>query len=102
METKPRIIEVELSDGSRVKVEATPVGEQQIAVQARPFREVISTIETISNELSETLQKVRPTKASVKFGLEIAVEAGKLTTLIVQGSGKANLEITLEWDKDSS
>jgi hypothetical protein len=30
--------------------------------------------------------------------LELAIEAGQLTAAIVKGSGKGNLEITLEWE----
>ena len=33
------------------------------------------------------------------LGIEVAVESGQLTALIVKGSGKANLEITMEWGK---
>jgi hypothetical protein len=44
------------------------------------------------------LKKARPKKATVKFGMEMAIEAGQLTAVIVKGSGKANLEITLEWE----
>lgn len=50
-------------------------------------------------ELSGVLQEVKPDKATIKFGLEIAIESGQITTLIVKGSSKANLEITLEWSK---
>jgi Trypsin-co-occurring domain 1 len=35
----------------------------------------------------------------VKIGFEVAVESGQLTALIVKGSGKANLEISMEWSK---
>jgi hypothetical protein len=42
-------------------------------------------------------RKLSLTKLALNFGLEIAIESGKLTTLIVKGSSKANLEITLEW-----
>ncbi len=44
------------------------------------------------------IQKVKPKKATLKFGMEIAVESGALTAVIVKGSGKANLEITFEWE----
>lgn len=30
---------------------------------------------------------------------ELAIESGQLTAVIVKGSGKANLEITLEWER---
>jgi hypothetical protein len=43
------------------------------------------------------LQKVKPSKATVEFGVEISAESGNLTTLIVKGGGKVHLNITLEW-----
>jgi hypothetical protein len=51
--------------------------------------------------IATPLQKVKPKKATVKFGMEMAIEAGQLTAVIVKGSGKANLEITLEWEAQS-
>jgi hypothetical protein len=33
-----------------------------------------------------------------KIGIELAIESGQLTAVIVKGSGKVNLEIMLEWE----
>lgn len=101
MESQTEIIPVELADGTIVRVEATPIGEQRVSFQSRPFKEVTTTIKAITNELAGTLQdiqkQVKPEKVSVKLGLEIAIESGQLTALIVKGASKANLEITMEW-----
>ena len=93
------IIPLELSDGTIVRVEATPIGDQEIAFNQQPFKEARDAIKAIAKELSGVWQEVKPDKATIKFGLEIAIESGKITTLIVKGSSKANLEITLEWSK---
>ena len=93
------IIPLELSDGTIVRVEATPIGDQEIAFGNRPFKEATDAIKAIAKELSGVWQEVKPDKATIKFGLEIAIESGQITTLIVKGSSKANLEITLEWGK---
>jgi hypothetical protein len=94
------IIPLELSDGTIVRVEATPIGDQEIAFGNRPFKQATDAIKAIAKELSGVLQQeVKPDKATIKFGLEIAIESGQITTLIVKGSSKANLEITLEWSK---
>ncbi len=93
-------IPLELSDGTIVRFEVTPIiGEQKISFQKRPFKEATDAIKAIAKELSGVLQEVNPDKATIKFGLEIAMESGQVTTLIVKGSSKANLEITLEWSK---
>jgi hypothetical protein len=90
MDFPTKIIPVELSDGTIIKVEVTSIGEQRVAFQSRPFKEITNSIKSIANQ---------PDKVSVKVGLEVSVDAGKLTTLIVKGAGKANLEITMEWSK---
>jgi hypothetical protein len=101
MESDTRVIPLELADGTIVQVEVTPLGEQQVAFQTRPFKEATDVIKAVAkelaNELTGALQEAKPNKIAVKFGLEIAIESGELTTLLVKGSGKANLEITLEW-----
>jgi Trypsin-co-occurring domain 1 len=103
MDSPTKIIPVELSDGTIIKVEATPIGEQRASSATRPFKEVTAIVKSITGEIAETLkeinQKVQPDKISVKVGIEVAVESGQLTALIVKGSGKANLEITMEWGK---
>lgn len=92
-------IPVQLPNGKKVLVEVAQVGPEEVAFDAQPFTEVTEALEGIVEALAIPLQKTMPDKASVKFGLELAVEAGQLTAAIVKGSGKANLEITLEWNK---
>ncbi len=36
-------------------------------------------------------------KTKVEFGLEMAIISGQLTAVIVEGSGKVNLNITIKW-----
>lgn len=97
MELQSTIIQVELADGTIVSVEATTVDEQLIGDTTLSFEGVTTAIESIVKDISVTIQKIKPDKASVKFGLEVAVESKGLTALLAKGSGKANLEITLEW-----
>jgi Trypsin-co-occurring domain 1 len=66
------------------------------------FKEVTDAVEGIAESFVTTLRKVKPRKASVEFGLEVALEAGHLTALLVKGSGASNLKITLEWGESSS
>ena len=68
-----------------------------MAFKLLSFEAVTDTIEGTASSLQTALQKIKPKKASVEFGLEIGVESGALTTLLVKGSGTATLNITLEW-----
>jgi hypothetical protein len=60
---------------------------------------VRDAIKGLAEVVHEALESVGPNKATVEFGLEVGVESGKLTALWVKGTGKANLKITLSWEK---
>jgi hypothetical protein len=93
----------------------SPSGEQLFRVEARACggREKVSALDGFSKENLEqpilaiastvlnVLQAVSPKRATVEFGIEIAVESGQLTALLCKGSGKANLNLSLEWGGDS-
>ena len=98
VEPRQEIVPVQLANGVRMHVEATVLrGEEEVAFKVLSFKEVTDTIESIAASVIAAMERVKPKKAGVEFGLEIAVEAGQLTALLVKGTGKANLKITLEW-----
>ena len=98
-ESRTEKVPVKLPGGTVIKVEVEQTGREDVAFDVKPFKQVTDALEEITEAFAETLQKTKPDKASVKFGMELAVESGQLTAVIVKGSGKANLEITLEWGK---
>jgi hypothetical protein len=100
-EPRTQSIPVQLQDGTTVYIEATRSGREDVAFDLKSFDRITAALEGISSALVQSLQKVQPNKASVKFGLELALESGNLTAVIVKGSSKANLEITLEWNQES-
>ncbi|MBH8574289.1 hypothetical protein I8752_14930 [Nostocaceae cyanobacterium CENA369] len=97
MEILTKIIPVELADGTNIKVEATAIDDRKVSVQAQHFHQVTAVVESLSKDIAQAIQNVKPNKASVKFGIEIGIESGKLTPLLVKGTSTANFEITLEW-----
>ncbi len=103
MKRRTETIPVELADGVIMNVEATVLsGEEDVAFDVLSFENVTTAIERIAAAVIVPLRKVKPHKASVEFGLEVALEAGKLTTLLTQSSTTANLKITLEWSEQLS
>ena len=90
-------VPVELPNGTVINIEVSQVGRQDVSFNTFSFGDVANALEGITDAIKDTLEKVKPQKASVKFGLEMSIESGKLTAAIVKGSGKANLEVTLEW-----
>jgi hypothetical protein len=103
METRTEIIKAELPNGGIVHIQATALGgEEEVAFTLPSFKEVTHAIEGIAESVVTSLQNVKPKKATVEFGLEMALESGQLTALLVKGSGTSNLKITLEWGEASS
>jgi hypothetical protein len=100
---RTEIVRVKLPNGQEVNIEARMLGgPPQISAlsESISLKNLTNSIEGIAAVIVNQLQQVKPTKTSVKLGLEVALESGKLTALIVQGSSKGNLEITMEWAKE--
>jgi len=98
MNQATRVVPVTLPNGRTVRVEATVLDpEQKVSFTARPFQDVLDAIEGIASSVASALEKVKPARASVELGVEVGLESGGLTALIVKGSGNANMKVTLEW-----
>ncbi len=102
-------VPVQLPNGAVVKFEVTTTGREDVGFDSKQFQPIAEAIlvprgytnEGVVQMIAAPIQKARPKKATVKFGMELAIESGQLTAVIVKGSGKANLEITLEWEAQS-
>src|SRR5271165_1860610 len=104
-ETDTEIVKVRLPDGTQLNFESSrPGGEQRVAklTDVLDSSEIAKTVEGTVEVLRGTFDRIKPDKASVKFGLKVAVESGHLTAVVVKGSGEANLEVTLEWSGSRS
>jgi NTP-dependent ternary system trypsin peptidase co-occuring protein len=100
MERRSRAVPVVLPDGSKILAQATVMGgEEDVAVVERlmSFEPILKTVEGLSTALQSSLEKISPRTAQVEFGIEFAVESGALAALLVQGSGRSSLTITLTW-----
>jgi hypothetical protein len=73
-------------------------GPQVVAAdRAMSFDGVRDTVEAIAGELAGVWEKVKPSEASVEFGLALTAKSGKLTGLLVDAEGEASLTVTLTW-----
>ncbi len=109
MTTHTEIRPLRLGEGNAIFVQVTVLdevkksgaGEGKVSALKEnfSFENITNSIEKMSIALAQTVAKVKPDKASIEFGLELATKEGQLTALLVQGSATANLTIKLEWDK---
>jgi Trypsin-co-occurring domain 1 len=99
-EERTEKILVALEDGNSIYIEVAQVGKEDVGFESKSFKTVADSIESIVKAVATPIRKVSPHKANVKFGLEIGIEQGSLVASIVRGTGKANLEISLEWSRE--
>ena len=99
METTTELVKAKLPNGAYIHIETTILGgEEAVAFTHPTFTEVIHVIEGIAESVVTSIEKVKPQKATAEFGLDVALESGKLTAMLVKGSGTAHLNITMEWE----
>jgi len=102
MAVRTDVLPIQFEDGDVFLAQVTMLGgEENVAAftGGLSLDNVTKSIEKISVALAKTVKKVKPDKASIEFGVEIATKEGQLTALLVQGSATANLTISLEWQK---
>jgi hypothetical protein len=84
----------------QVEVRKSADREQDVKIgDVLSFEGVANSVEAIATSISGVLQRVSPKRASVEFGVDVGVESGALTAMLVKGTGTATLKITLEWEK---
>jgi len=103
-----RAIPIDLGEGSIMHVEATilpnaldgqPQDISNFIPNALQFGSVIELLKKLSASLLEAIKAAEPTKAGLEFAIDVGVEAGQLTALLVKGEAKGNLKVSLEWSK---
>jgi len=96
-----RVIPVVVPDGSRFQIEARSTGgyEDVGALDNLPFETVTTILVNLGKALDGAIERISPKKASIEFGMEVAIEAGKLTALVCQGKTTANFTVKLEWER---
>ncbi len=102
MHDDKKTADVKLSDGTIIKMEyASQGGRRQVGKDLHvpvDFHEVFATVKTLASDMQGLVQQSKARKATVEFGVELSAGTGKLTELIVKGSGKATFKFTFEWE----
>jgi Trypsin-co-occurring domain 1 len=88
-------------DGPTIKLEVTGNVDSEEDVTALtkivPFESVIESVASVSRAMTDALSRAKPEEAEVTFGLDVSLEAGSLTSMIVKGGGTSTFTIRLLW-----
>jgi hypothetical protein len=93
-------IAVSVGEGIVIQVEgaASDSGEEEIANRIPSFDGFTEALSKIAVSVRAGLAHVQPSRAVVEFGVDVSLESGQLTAMMVKGSGSAHVTVTLEWD----
>ena len=117
-DSRTETIDVQLSNGSIIKVDTTYCGEaeetgdieeeseyedEEVALSLPSFQAVRDTIRGVADDIARTFENVdvKPTKTAIEFGVELESDKTSLTAKLVPLSGKVNMKITLEWSSEA-
>ncbi len=94
IEEKYEIIPVKLDDGEEILIETRMLGGEQPVSNIIPdFEDVSGQIQKVLSKISDSLTSPSIDTVEVEFSIELAMKSGKLSALVVEGSGKANMKI---------
>ena len=104
-----RLVEVDLGGGAVALVRAVDLpddddegGAEKVGWRDRfDLTDVTDMLDGVAQSLRAAAESAKPSKMKVELGIELAVKSGKLTGIIVEGSGTASLKVTLEWQRGS-
>jgi hypothetical protein len=99
------IVEITVAEGqtmlARVQtLDPVPTGPRDVGLREQlSIDGVTDSLQQVGKAVLAALDHLWPERASVEFGLDLAVKSGKLTGLLVEGDATATLKVTLEWER---
>ncbi|MGI5455864.1 CU044_2847 family protein [Streptomyces sp. CA-249302] len=107
MSESRQVVEALLPNDTIVSIVAVSVdgrdAAQDISARGIPsLDDVRSSITGMASVVRDAVVAARPSSASVEFGVDVKIESGKLSGLIVSGAANATLKVTLNWESDSA
>jgi hypothetical protein len=98
MENEKYLVEAKLDDDTTLLIECLGTsGEEEVGFSSLDLNSFLTTVESFSNSIKSTLEKVSPHKVTVEFGFSVDIKAGKLTAVLVNGEVSANVKISMTW-----
>ncbi len=94
---------VEMPDGAVIyaQIEEAETAQTGVDVGLRDrFRldNLGPTIRSVATSVHRSVDGLKPDRIAVEFGLELALDAGKVVAVLASGGAKASLKVTLKWN----
>lgn len=91
---------VALSDGNTVLIHLhRGKREEEVSTSLLVFTQAIGSVKSLIQDVILPLSEIEFDRLTIEVGIEFALEAGKLTSLVVSGSAKPSITIGVEFDR---
>lgn len=92
-------VKVQLINGEELLFQVAVLDEEKDVSIYENFKldTILPSLTALAEQLNTTLKSAKPSKLKCELGIQLSIDAGKIVGLVVSGSSKANLKITLEW-----
>jgi hypothetical protein len=102
-EREAEVVDAALPSGAMVKVRVVEgaAGMGSVGRESLDLTEALAPIGEVAALVQEKLESLTAKRASVEFGVSLAVSAGKLTALLFDGKAEASLTVTLDWERQA-
>lgn len=100
-------VQIKMSDDSLIYIEVTKIGDQPVSSNKDvKLKDVTDQIAKIGKDLAQSIKSIsedlKPDEVGLEVGLDVAVESGRLTSVLVKGTSKANFKISMKWNISST
>ncbi|WBB93439.1 CU044_2847 family protein [Verrucosispora sp. WMMC514] len=95
-----RSIQVELPTGEVIWAMVAVDGAANVAantLRRLDIEDLRRTVRGVSACLREAVDELVPDELQVEFGLELALKAGRLTSVLAEAGATASVKVTLTW-----
>lgn len=99
-----RPLQVELPTGEVIWARVAVDGPQNVAsggLQRLDVEDLTRTVRGVSASLRRAVDDLVPDEIQLEFGLELALKAGKVVSMLAEAGATASVKVTLAWKGDA-
>lgn len=97
-DTQTISLPIQLSDGTVVFAEVQQTDrEEEVSLKDYNINDALSSLKSLVSDILTPLDEFSCDKVALELNVGLAVQSGKLTSLLIKGSGTSSFKITLEF-----
>lgn len=94
---------IKLSDGTIIFANVQQTDrEEEVSLKEYSFSDALNSLKSLANDIVTPLMEYSCDKVVLELNVGLAVKSGKLTSLLVNGSGSSSIKLKMEFNRPTS